>query len=244
MAEELRFEASKIYNVTVSRTADMWFASISCEVPESENQAEGGVGIDVGIKDLATLSDGTKYGNPRIEKQFAKKIAYAQRGLARKQKGSNNRRKARMKLAKLYYRQACMRLDYQHKFTTEVCRKYAAVCLEDLNIKGMLANHKLAKAISDASWNKAIAQFGYKAKEVIRIGRFEPSSQVCHCCNYQNTELKLSDRVWVCPECGAKLDRDINAAKNILRWASPEVKPVDCHMAGRSRNLTAIHRIA
>jgi len=228
MAEELRYTPSKVHNVTVSRTADMWFASIQCEVPESENQAEGTVGIDLGVKDLAVLSDGTRYGNPRAERKLRRKIARAQRNLHRKRKGSSNRRKARLKLAKAYYQAACARKDYTHKFTSDVASRYGTVCLEDLNVKGMLANHRLARAIGDAALSEVRRQFGYKAREVRLIGRYEPSSKTCSVCDGYNAGLTLSMREWDCPVCGAHLDRDVNAAKNILRWATPEVKPVDC----------------
>jgi putative transposase len=238
MAEVLHYEASKIYNVTVSLTACMWFASIQCEVPESENQADGTVGIDLGVKDLATLSDETKEENPCMEKKFRRKIAHAQRSLHRKQKGSNNRKKAQNKVAKTYYRMACTRHDATHKFTARVTHKYGTVCLEDLNVKGMLANHHLARAISDAALSEVRRQFGYKAREVRFIERFAPSSKTCNVCDYYKQDMTLSVREWVCPDCGIGHDRDINAAKNILRWASPEVKPVDCQTnakAGRAK---------
>lgn len=227
MAEELRFEPTKIYNVTVSRTANMWFASIQCEVPDGENQASGAVGIDLGVTDLATLSDGTKFANPRSERKFRKKIARAQKNLHRKQKGSRNRHKARIKLARAYYKSACYRGDYLHKMTSAIAKKYAVVCLEDLNVAGMLQNHCLARAISDAAMNMCKNMLLYKAQEVRFIGRFDASSKICHVCDYKNKDLKLSDRHWTCPQCAASLDRDVNAAENILRWATSEVRPVE-----------------
>jgi putative transposase len=244
MAEELRFEPLKIYNVTVSRTADMWFVSIQCEVPESESQAEGAVGIDLGVTDLATLSDGTKFANPKAERKFRKKIARAQRNLHRKQKGSKNRRKAQMKLARVYYKSSCYRSDYLHKMTSAIANKYATVCLEDLNVKGMLQNHCLARAISDAAMNLCRNMLLYKAQEVRFIGRFDASSKICHVCDYRKDDLKLSDRHWTCAQCGASLDRDVNAAKNVLRWATSEVKPVDCSKSRAKQELNSMTKVS
>ena len=233
MAEELRYEASKIYNVTVSSRAGMWFVSIQCEVPDSENQASGAVGIDLGVKSQAVLSDGTVYPNLGIRNRFKRRIAQANRNLSRKQKGGANRVKARARLAKLYYRMDCMRGDNIHKFTTDVARNYGAICLEDLNVSGMLKNHNLAGAIADASFYEIRRQFEYKANEVRYVDRFDPTSKTCSVCEYKLSDLPLHIREWTCPECGATHDRDVNAAKNILRWASPEVMPVE----GAKRSL-------
>ena len=140
MAESLRYKPIKIYNATISKTANRWFASIQCEIPESENQAEGAVGIDVGINQHATLSDSTVFENIKLERKYRRKLARTQRSLHRKQKGSNNRRKAQERLATIYWRMASKRSDNIHKFTTKVTTKYATVCLEDLNVAGMVKN--------------------------------------------------------------------------------------------------------
>jgi putative transposase len=230
MSESLRWEPLKIYNVTISRRGNMWFASIQMEISEeiqdcaSKNQA-GAVGIDLGIKAQATLSDGMVYRNIQVEKRFRRQLAHAQKNLARKEKKSRNRHKARMKLAKIYYRMSCRRLDNIHKFTADVCRRYSVVCLEDLNVSGMLANHHLAKSVSDVSFYEIRRQFEYKAREVRYAGRFAPSSKTCSVCGHVQ-EMPLSERTYRCP-CGSVLDRDVNAAINILRWATPKVKPVD-----------------
>jgi putative transposase len=237
MAEPLRYEAIKIYNVTVSHTAGMWFASIQCEVPDSENQTSGKVGIDLGVKDLATLSDGTRYENPRVEKKHRKKIAHAQRRLHRRTKGSKNRRKAQKLLARAYYKAASARKDYTHKLTSEVSSKYAVICLEDLNVKGMQANHRLARAISDAALAEIRRQVEYKANEVRYVGRFEPSSKTCNACGHFKQDLTLAVREWVCPSCGMTHDRDVNAAINILRWATPKIKPVDRHTNAKAAGM-------
>jgi putative transposase len=222
MAEPLRFEATKIYNVTVSRRADMWFASIQCEVPERENQASGTIGIDLGVGSQAVLSDGTVYPNIGIRRRFRRQLARAQRNLARKQKGSRNRAKAQMKLARLYYRLACVRSDNIHQFTTAVTRDNGVICLEDLNVSGMMRNHHLAGAIADVSFYEIRRQFGYKAREVRYVDRFAPTSKTCSGCGAVH-EMPLSKREMNCG-CGLQIDRDLNAAMNILRWATPEGK--------------------
>jgi len=217
MAEELRFEATKIYNVTISKTAGRWFASIQCEVAERENQAQGEVGIDLGVKDLAVLSDSTKYENPRTERNWRRRIARSQRGLHRKRKGSNNRRKAQRKLATVYWRAANARKDYTHKMTSDVTNKYAVICLEDLNVKGMLANHNLARAVSDAALAEIRRQFEYKARKIRYVGRFEATTKPCCVCGKVH-DMPLHKRIMDC-ECGNRMCRDINAARNILSLA-------------------------
>ena len=225
MAEPLRYEPTKIYNVTITTRAGLWFASVQCEIPDSENQAGGMVGIDLGLKSQAVLSDGTVYPNLGIRKRFVRRIAHAQRSLARKQKGSANRAKARKKLAKAYYQMDCLRSDNIHKFTTGVVQQYGTICLEDLNISGMLKNHCLAGAIADVSFYEIRRQFEYKAKETRYVNRFAPTSKTCSVCGAMHG-MPLDQRVMDC-ECGNVIDRDINAAINILRWATPEVMPVE-----------------
>ena len=217
MAETLRYKPTKIYNVTVSKTADRWFVSIQCEIPKGENQAEGAVGIDLGISQHAVLSDGTVFENIKLERKYRRKLARAQRSLHRKQKGSKNRRKAQKKLAAIYWRMANKRNDNIHKFTTTVTATYATVCLEDLNVAGMVKNHNLAKAVSDAAFGEIKRQFKYKAKEVRYAGRFEATTKPCCECGKLH-DMPLNKRRMVC-ECGNNKDRDHNAAINILRLA-------------------------
>ena len=220
MAEPLRYTPNKIYNVTVSKTAERWFASIQCEideVPESENQAKGAVGIDLGISQHATLSDGTVFENINLERKERRKLSRAQRSLHRKQKGSKNRKKEQNRLATIYWRMANKRNDNIHKFTSTVTAIYATICLEDLNVAGMLQNHKLAKAVSDVAFGEVRRQFEYKAKAVRLIGRFEPTSKRCCECNKEH-DMPLHKRRMQC-NCGNDKDRDHNAAINILRLA-------------------------
>jgi len=217
MAEPLRYEPIKIYNVTISKTANRWFASVQCELPEGENQAEGAVGIDLGINQHATLSDGTVFENIKVERKYRRQLAKAQRGLHRKQKGSKNRYKAQRRLATIYWRMANKRNDNIHKFTTAVTQKYAKVCLEDLNVAGMVKNHNLARAISDVAFGEVRRQFEYKANEICIVERFEPTTKLCCECGKIH-DMPLHKRRMIC-ECGNNRDRDQNAAINILRLA-------------------------
>ena len=229
MGETFRYEGicTKIYNMTISQKAGMWFVSVCCEIPDSSKNQAGIVGIDMGMKELATLSDGQVVENPRVYKRRERRMNHLQRELARKKKGSKNREKARARLAKFQHKTACMRGDYIHKATSEIAGRYGTVVVEDLNISGMVKNHNLAKSIHDASMSEFVRQLSYKAN-VVKIDRWFPSSQLCSCCGHRK-KMPLSVRTYECPECGLVLDRDLNAAINILYLgaASPEVMPVE-----------------
>ena len=184
---------------------------------------DNAVGIDLGIKDYAILSDGTKYSNPKHLEKAQRKLAHLQRDFARTKKDSKNHEKMRIKVAKCYRSITNQRNDFLHKLSTNLVRNYDVICLEDLNVKGMEQNHHLARAIQGAAWSEFVRQMEYKSewygKNVLFIGRFEPSSKLCHKCGYINRDLKLRDREWTCPVCGEKLDRDVNAAMNIKEIA-------------------------
>lgn len=180
------------------------------------------VGIDLGIKELATLSDNTKYENKHYLKKSLKRLKLLHKRLTRKPKDSQNRNKARIKLAKFYEKITNQRQDYLQKVTTEIVRKYDIICIEDLKISNMLKNHKLAQAISDCGWYTFTEMLKYKCnwygKQLIKVPTFYASSQLCSNCGYKNKDVKnLKVRIWTCPICNEVHDRDINASKNILQ---------------------------
>ena len=194
------------------------------EMPsKAEISKDSSVGIDLGIKDYAILSDGRKFSNPKHLENTKKKLAHLQKVLARKENGSKNYEKIRIKVAKCNRKIANKRNDYIHNLSSYLVNNYKTICLEDLNVKGMQKNHHLARAIQDASWGEFTRQLQYKSDwngdNIIYIGRFEPSSKTCSVCGYKKEDLKLSDRKWTCPQCGTKHDRDINAAINIKEMA-------------------------
>ena len=178
------------------------------------------VGIDLGITSLLTTSDGEKFANPKNHYKLHKKLRLAQKSLSRKTKGSNNYHKARIKVARIHAKIKDSRLDYTHKLTTQLIRENQTIVVEDLAVKNMVKNHKLARAISDANWGELVRQLEYKAdwygRELIKIDRYFPSSKRCSSCGHTVEKLPLNIREWDCPECGSHHDRDINASINIL----------------------------
>ena len=226
MKEELRLQG-KIMSATISTRGEKWFVSINVELSEAIQplpKTQKYVGLDLGITHLATLSDGTKIQAPKPLKTQLKKLRRLNKSLSRKQKGSNNRAKAKTKLSRLYYRISNIRKDFLHKLTTELVRKFDVICLEDLNVKGMMKNRRLSRAIQDLGFYELKKQLIYKAnqfgKTVKSVERFFPSSKTCSCCGFKLEKLSLSVRKWTCEKCHAEHDRDINASINILNFAN------------------------
>jgi putative transposase len=225
MREPLRF-VGKLRSVTVSRVADRWFASVSIEIehhaPARENQ--GAVGVDLGVKALATLSDGGTVEGPKALRSLLKRLKRLSRCLSRKIKGSANRRQAAAKLARLHKRIGDIRQDALHKLTTDICRRYSAIGIENLNVLGMLKNGRLARSITDCGFGEFRRQIEYKAAmygcRVVIADRRYPSSKTCSNCGCVRDDMPLSVRQWQCGECGAEHNRDINAARNLERLAA------------------------
>jgi putative transposase len=218
MRESLRLRG-QVLSAVVSRTAGRWFVAVAVEVPDKVSTATGSVGIDLGLTSFVTLSTGEKVLAPKPLKEGIKKLQTLSKSLSRKKLGSNNRAKAKTKLAMFHYRMSCIRNDFLHKLSSKIAIKYRLVGMEDLAVANMVKNHKMARAISDAGWAEFRRQLDYKAEEVIVVGRYYPSSKTCSSCSYKLDELPLSVREWTCPACGVLHDRDINAAKNIMHEA-------------------------
>lgn len=178
------------------------------------------VGIDLGLKDFVITSDNDRYSSNKFIKKYSKKLSTMQKHLSRKKKGSGSWNRLRIKVARLQEKIMSCRKDKLHKISIDLIRRYDVVCCEDLNVKGMVRNRHLAKSVSDASWSTFVTMLEYKAKwygkTLVKIDRFYPSSKTCHYCGHVKEDLSLSDRYYTCPNCGELIDRDLNAAKNIL----------------------------
>lgn len=222
------YYSGRILSATVSRNADRWFVSVCVEEeitdPESNNLPA--VGVDVGILTLATLSDGTTFEKPKAHKRRERKLKRLHKSLSRKRNGSKNREKAKRKLSKEYHRIYCLRHDTLHKLTTFLAKSHGRIVIEDLNVEGMKQNRRLSKAISDVGFGEFRRQLEYKClwygSELIIAPRFFPSSKLCSNCGHKMDELKLSTREYVCEQCGIRIDRDLNAALNLVAVSCTE----------------------
>ena len=208
-------------SVTVSKDcADRYFVSFLVEEDIKQLEpASATVGADLGLKAFVILSTGENIGNPKFFHKDEKKLAKAQRRHARKQKGSKNRAKARQKVARIHARIADRRYDFLHQLSTRLIRENQTICVESLQVKNMVKNHSLAKAISDLGWSEFVSFLSYKAawygRNLVKIDKWYPSSKRCFDCGHLLDSLTLDVRIWTCPECGVVHDRDLNAAQNI-----------------------------
>lgn len=211
-----------VKTVTIRKENNRWYASLLCETEMSEpaERSIRAVGIDLGVKILVTCSDGTVYDNPKPLKSMMKELSHAQRALSRKQKGTARYEQQREKVNKIYAQVKHLRNTYIHSMTSQLVNTYTDICIEDLNVSGMTKNHSLARAIADASFAEIRRQLEYKAHKtgtrIHVIDRFYASSKTCSQCGWMFKDQKLSDRTFICGECGMHMDRDMNAAINIL----------------------------
>ena len=227
-----RIPEGNIKSATISKTpTDKYFISILVDTKKKEPKKytikeENSVGIDLGVKDFAITSNGEKFDNPKHLNQYLRRLKKLQKRASKKQKGSENRRKANLRIALLHEKIGNSRNDFLHKLSSKLIAENQTICLEDLRVENMLKNHKLAQSIQDCSWSKFNQYLEYKAKwngnNIVRIGRFEPSSKMCSNCGKINNELTLKDREWKCEGCSSSHDRDINASKNIKQIACKE----------------------
>jgi putative transposase len=235
---EHRALTGTIRNATVSKTAGgKYYVSIVALTEEKLKEPlpfrpETTTGIDLGIKSFAVLSDGSQYDSPKPLKQSLAKLKVLQRRLAKKRKGSSNRKKAAGRVALLHEHIANQRKDFLHKLSNVITKRYDTLCVEDLAIMNMTKNHQLAGSISDAGWGMFLTFVKYKSawrgKRVVEIGRFEPSSKRHYGCGKKYEGLTLGDREWTCPHCGERVLRDVNAALNIRAFGILKITGVEC----------------
>ena len=212
-----QIEGNIKYATIIKTKTDKYFVSVATDFEVKKKRiSDNQIGIDLGIKDFAVLSNGKKHSLKIKEDN----IRFLHKRVSKKMKGSNNRDKERLKLARQYEKIDNQKQDFQHKLSNKICKENKLIAIEDLNIQGMVKNHCLAKSISDQSWYSFITKLEYKAKryggEVVKTKRFYPSSKTCSLCGFVNQDLTLADRYWQCQQCKTKLDRDINASQNIL----------------------------
>ena len=225
---KIKYNFDKVTEFTISRENNKYYISFSFYCDIESKETNGSVGIDLGIKNFVICSDGTIYTNQRFLEKSLRKLKIYQRKLSKKKKGSNNRDKQKLKVSKLHSKVKNQRNDYQHKVSREIVNKYNIICLETLKVKNMVKNKRLSKSISDVSWSSFVSKLEYKVAEnqgyLVKIDRFYPSSKTCSNCGCVKKELKLSERVYHCNECGFTIDRDLNASINILNVGLKQIE--------------------
>ena len=249
MRESLRY-TGKIVSATISRCAHKWFVSITVEMKQPTtlvaNENQVAVGVDLGLHHFATLSTGEKVTGPKPQKALMNRLRRLSRSLSRKQRGSRNRNKARIKLARLHYRIGNIRRDAQHQFTTRLVNDFDIIGIEDLHVKGMMKNRRLSRSIADMGFHEFRRQLEYKTPNtgatLVVADRWFASSKTCSCCGEKAGNLPLSVREWTCGSCLTNHDRDINAAKNLEYWAvSSTVSACGASSGGAITSVIASH---
>jgi len=245
----------KILFATISRTpTGKYFVAITCEtehVPMASK--DNAVGVDLGLTDLAVLSSGKRFENARNIRKYERRLAYEQKGLSKKVKGSASRARQKVKVAIVHEKITNSRADHIHKATMAIVRENQTICVESLSVVNMMKNHCLAKGIADVAWGEFLRQLKYKSewngRQFLTVDRFFPSSKTCNACKFVHQGLALADRTWTCPKCGAEHDRDLNASRNILEQglndfnsgcgtqSEPKQKRGEASPSGESKNL-------
>jgi putative transposase len=224
------YYSGRILSATLRRRADRWFVSVTVEeeIPDPASPTGEAVGVDLGVKTMATLSNDTTFVNPKALGGRLRKLQRLSRSLSRKQKGSRNYEKARIRLARMYLKIFNIRQDTLHKVTTYLAKSHSKIVIEDLSVSGMMKNRRLARAIADVGFYEFRRQLEYKCKwyrsELIIAPRTYPSSKLCSNCRYKKRELSLSERMYHCDACGLRIDRDLNAALNLVAVSLPETE--------------------
>ena len=228
-------DGKRLICLTISERAGHFFVSAQTEEEAAPIEVADDlpiIGVDVGIKSLATVSDGRQFENPKALRRNMRKLKRAQRAVSRKVKGSNNRNKARQELARVHYRVSCIRQDATHKATTDITQNPSVIVIESLNVAGMMRNHKIAGAASDANMSEFHRQLRYKSEwsggRIVEADQWFASSKTCSCCGWRDADQTLSDRMFVCQRCGQQMDRDLNAAHNLKQWAASRAVTKDC----------------
>lgn len=240
----------RMKSVTISKTpSGKYFTSVLCEIEKTvkPKQTGGEIGIDIGIKSFAVTSKGERIDAPKFLRQSEEKLTRLQRLLSRKVKGSNKRNKMRIKVARIHDKISNQRNDFLHKLSHRIVSENQAIFAENLYVKGIMANRCLAKSVSDAGWSEFVRQIKYKSEwhgvYFKQIDRFLPSSKRCNSCGWINESLMLADREWVCQDCGQVVDRDFNAAQNILQFGKLETSTEGRSETKRPGRLRAVRRV-